>query len=102
MPSNPDDGDLEKDGDLEEDKNILNVHKINVQGVHYEYRNDAAPILGAASNEQVKLSTSSSHLPSYQHAIVITRGSQDRSLGHISLCVFCAKSLFGNSGFRAT
>merc|ERR550534_2097160 len=25
-------------------------------GVHYEYRNDAAPILGAASNEQVMLS----------------------------------------------
>ena len=26
---------------------------IYLQGVHYEYRNDAAPILGAASNEQV-------------------------------------------------
>ena len=56
---NPDDADLEEDDDEEEDCDQNNHHDHDkiVQGVHYEYRNDAAPILGAASNEQVKSST---------------------------------------------
>jgi len=38
----------------DESKTAILAHPF--QGVHYEYRNDAAPILGAASNEQVMLS----------------------------------------------
>jgi len=39
---------------LDESKTAILAHPF--EGVHYEYRNDAAPILGAASNEQVMLS----------------------------------------------
>merc|ERR1712088_966587 len=38
----------------DESKTAILAHPF--EGVHYEYRNDAAPILGAASNEQVMLS----------------------------------------------
>jgi len=39
---------------LDESKTAILAHPF--KGVHYDYRNDAAPILGAASNEQVMLS----------------------------------------------
>ena len=43
-------GHLEED---REDENNHHEHDINSQGVHYEYRNLDAPLLGASTNEQV-------------------------------------------------